>query len=415
MAVLSGLAVSSLVISMAMAAQTATPRVVLTGWAQLPAETFRAGVAAGRGLPNPAQGLPTPFMGQPVQGFSGLLADGSDGVGRSRFLALSDNGFGGQSNSYDFVLAWHRLTVDWNQRSVSLNGVVELSDPERRLGFPAVADRTTWPTRDLPVDSRVTSRRLLTGYDLDPESFRRLGDGTIWVGDEFGPYLLKVNAQGQLLAAPVSIPNPLATTAGGTVNSPQRPGLVGGTANLPGSGGVEGMALDADGKTLWASLERAITGDPLPERRWVQGYDTSTGTWSGKPWAIRLDAATHAIGDLTAVGPGRFVMLERDSEQGESARVKRVYLVDSRQPDAEGFARKTLVADLLRISDPDDLNRDGLTDFTFPFVTIESVVVENPRSLVLCNDNNFPARSPRRPGLLEATEFIRLRLPEPLP
>jgi len=33
-------------------------------------------------------------------------------------------------------------------------------------------------------------RCLLTGFDLDVESFVIAKDGTFWVGEEFGPYLL---------------------------------------------------------------------------------------------------------------------------------------------------------------------------------------------------------------------------------
>ena len=36
--------------------------------------------------------------------------------------------------------------------------------------------------------------RPLTGGDLDPESFVRLADGSCWIGEEFGPFLLHVDA-----------------------------------------------------------------------------------------------------------------------------------------------------------------------------------------------------------------------------
>ena len=46
-----------------------------------------------------------------------------------------------------------------------------------------------------------------------------MDDGTFWVGEEFGPYLLHFDAQGQLLSPPVRHPvlrapqNPQNTTA----------------------------------------------------------------------------------------------------------------------------------------------------------------------------------------------------------
>ncbi len=38
---------------------------------------------------------------------------------------------------------------------------------------------------------------------------QRTGDGTYWIGDEFGPYLLDFSADGVLLDAPIALPNPL--------------------------------------------------------------------------------------------------------------------------------------------------------------------------------------------------------------
>jgi len=396
-------------------ASAPAPRVELTGWALMNAETFRSGVSAGRALANPSVGLATPFMGQPVQGFSGLLSDGTLGRGRDKFLAMSDNGFGAQNNSYDFVLAWHQITVDWSAHSVSRTGTVEMSDPGRLVKFPIVADQKSYPTRDIPVDARIREGRLLTGYDFDPEGFQRMPDGTFWVSDEFGPFLFHLDAQGRLLSAPVATPNPLADDEVKELSSPQRPHPGAGRVNVGASGGFEGLALDADNKTLWAAVEKAVVGDPVPERRWVLGLDTTTGKWTGDRWAIRMENANHSIGELTVVGPGRFLVIERDQAFGAAARVKRVYLVDSRQRDAAAFARKSLIVDLLDIDDPRDLNGDRDRTFRFPFVTIESIVMENPRSLVLVNDNNFPASSMRRAGRIEGTEFIRIRLPEPLP
>ena len=54
------------------------------------------------------------------------------------------------------------------------------------------------------------------------------------------------------------------------------------------------------------------------------------------------------IGDLTALDEHRFVLIERDDAQGAEAQQKKIYLVDLRRVDADGYLEKRLVLDLLR-------------------------------------------------------------------
>jgi hypothetical protein len=165
----------------------------LKGFASLPADTFAMGPASGKDVS--ANGRTGPFaQGQPVQGFSAVqFAD------QNTFWFMADNGFGSKNNSSDFLLRIYR--VDPNFRgtedgdgSVKLGETfIQLADPDQKIPFPIVNDST--------------SERLLTGADFDIESFTLAPDGTIWIGDEFGPYLLHFDASGKLLDAPISTPN----------------------------------------------------------------------------------------------------------------------------------------------------------------------------------------------------------------
>jgi hypothetical protein len=48
--------------------------------------------------------------------------------------------------------------------------------------------------------------------------------------------------------------------------------------------------------------------------------------------------------------------------------------------------------------------------FTFPFTTIEDVIILDDRTLGVLNDNNFPFSSGRTPGRPDNNEFITIRL-----
>ena len=399
--------------------QTAPPVNTLIGWASLPAATFSPGPVSGQfvGTGPFNQVHVPPFPGQPVQGFSAIL----DGPVAGTFYLMSDNGFGNRANSADALLRVYAARIDGATRSLQpvhfttgaarasfdADTFITLHDPQRLLGYPIVADRTHY--RDgstIVVDPTIREQRLLTGADLDPESIRRDRDGNFWFGEEFGPFVVQTDATGRVLAREFTLPG---------VVSPDSP-YVGpdAPANLPRSRGFEGMALSHDGSRLLTMLEGTVAGDPPGTVR-INEFDLASRAYTSFQALYRMDPAAAAIGDFTVVDERRFLVIERDGGQGPDARFKRVFLADLGARDADGFVAKTEVADLMNIADPDDLNGDGSTTFTFPFVTIESVLLVDERTLLITNDNNFPFSNGRTPGTADNNEFMLLQLTQPVP
>ena len=169
----------------------------LAGFASLPADTFaegpQSGTDDGEGNPIEANGRIGPFDGQPVQGFSGVqFAPDNTGA----FWFLSDNGFGAQDNSTDYLLRIYQVDpnftgIENGDGSVEIENFIQLSDPNNLIDFDIVNQ----------------DGRLLTGADFDIESFVIDDNGDIWVGEEFGPYVLHFNSDGELLEAPIPTPN----------------------------------------------------------------------------------------------------------------------------------------------------------------------------------------------------------------
>ena len=377
----------------------------LRGFASLPADTFAPGPTSGQFIA-PANGVIPPFLDrQPVQGVSSvLLARNGD------FLVMSDNGFGNKANSADYVLRVYRIDPEFKTRfrgdgSIDVESMMELRDPFHRINFPIVADRETYyPTSSIPVDPEIRSRRLLTGADFDIESFREAPDGTFWFGDEFGPFLIHTDHQGRVLEAPIPLPG---------VQSPDNPLLGGGMPNLLSSKGFEGMAIAPGGRTLYPMLEGALTTDPDRRRLIINEFDVPQRLYTGRQWFYKMDNPAFAIGDLTAVTRYHLLVIERDGGQGDGALFKKIFLVDLRRVDADGFLLKQEVADLLDIDDPFRLGGSSPI-FRFPFTTIESVIPLGARTLGVLNDNNYPFSAGRTPMQPDPNEFIIIRLDEPL-
>jgi hypothetical protein len=397
---------------------------VLTGWAQMPAATFADGPTSGQfAAPNPYGTNLPPFLNrQPVQGFSGVLA----GPRKDVFRFLVDNGFGAQANSADALLRAYTLEVNWRTRSAGAGTVspadwrtgderaafdartrLQLNDARGKLTLPIQADHTNYYNNpaNAPVDAAIRAGRLLTGADFDIEAFRRDRNGNYWFGDEFGPYLIKTDASGTVQRSEISLPG---------VYAPQHKDVVAGTAvaNLPSSGGFEGLAINRSGTRLYTLLERTVTGDAAQTLR-IDEFDIGTESYTGRRYIYKLDANGTNIGDMVAVDEHRFVVLERNGGTATNpnpAPFKKVFLIDLAHVPAGGLVRKLELVDLMNIADPFDLNRDGSLTLTFPYVTIENVLLLNPRTLLVVNDNNFPYGGGRELAS-DNTEFLRIRLP----
>lgn len=175
--------------SMTILLTAALPAQELAGFAVLPAETFTSGPTSGQFI-NSANGVAVPFaQRQPVQGFSSVL-----NIGGSKFPVMSDNGFGSKEDSPDFLLHVYEITPDFKTASggtgtISVKSLFVLSDPDHHLNFPIVADSDFYAggEKKIPVDPAIREGRLLTGADLDIESFRRMPDGTFGSGMNSAP------------------------------------------------------------------------------------------------------------------------------------------------------------------------------------------------------------------------------------
>ncbi|GLS28054.1 esterase-like activity of phytase family protein [Marinibactrum halimedae] len=374
----------------------------LSGFVSLPADSFAEGPASGgddgEGNPISSNGRVGPFPGQPIQGFSAVQR-GS--LHPHHFLFLSDNGFGAKENSSDYLLRLYETTVNFSwfdPGKISVEDYVSFSDPNHYVPFP--------------ITLEDGSERLLTGSDFDIESLVVDNNGDLWIGDEFGPFLLHFSKTGELLEAPIATPE----IRNGQIDlsrqvmSPQNP-FLSGEATLPRSRGFEGMAFSPARDYLYPLLEGTVKGDPENSLRI---YKVSTQTSEFVDF-IGFYPTTNgnAIGDFTTINDHQFLVIERDGGQGSSAEFKKIFLIDFRHVDTEGFIQKTELVDLLNINDPLDVNNDGEKTFTFPFVTIENLLVLDPFTLLVANDNNYPFSVGRGPDI-DNNEIIKISLPRPL-
>ncbi|HGI5214041.1 TPA: esterase-like activity of phytase family protein [Providencia alcalifaciens] len=372
-----------------------------------------------------SDGRPTgkfiPINGQPLQGHSGIkrMEDGT-------YWVLTDNGFGNKMNSPDSMLYLTQYDIDFKSGKVNPLKTVFFHDPDKIIPFHII--------------NESSQQRYLTGSDFDPESFQ-FSNGALWVGDEFGPYLIKMDLEGKVLALfetqvegkKVVSPDHYTLTTPGKPTEKV-------TFQVNRSKGFEGMASSPDGTKLYPMLEGALWQEAKQDYENVNGkkaarileFDVRQQDWTGRSWLYVFEDNQNAIGDFNLIDDTHGLIIERDNGEGTAdkgcpenatnkencfsnlAKFKRVYRIEFSDKNVGGAVDKQAYIDLMNIQDSNQLAKKPLNNgvFTFPFFTIENVDIVDGEHIIVGNDNNYPFSSSREPNQADDNEFILLKVPE---
>ncbi|MEI9895413.1 MAG: esterase-like activity of phytase family protein [Chthoniobacter sp.] len=170
------------------------------------------------------------------------------------------------------------------------------------------------------------------GTRLDPEGVRVAPDGTFWISDEYGPFLLHFNRAGQQIGS-------LALPPGFVIGTPADKGSdeLSQTLGRVNNKGMEGVAISPDGKTLVGIMQ-----SPLLQDGGVSGtnsaglnvrmvvYDLTNPTAAPKQYLYPLDSTAFANSEILAVNNHKFLIDERDATAGSGQKL--LYMVDFNQP-----------------------------------------------------------------------------------
>ncbi len=179
---------------------------------------------------------------------------------------------------------------------------------------------------------------------LDGEGIVVNADGTLWVSDEYGPYLYKFAADGKLMAV-VRPPEALI---------PKRNGADSFASNTPGPGqpvpapadpttgrqnnqGLEGLSVSPDGRTLFALLQSAARQDGgnggSSPRRYTRllAYDLTNAAAPTLKGEYIVPLPTYLLGTATRV-PAQSEMVALSNTQ---------FLVLARDGNGRGIANPT--------------------------------------------------------------------------
>jgi len=324
----------------------------------------------------------------PINAFGGLSA--IDYTGKdNRYVVLSDRGAGDGAASFPCRFHFVQLKLDPEKRSIDFQ-----------------LERTAM-LKDASGESMTGSLSVLKAWDkpqrcpsYDPEGIRVLGDTGVLISDEYGPYIDLFTNDGKHIK---NFALPKAFQLSEKLN----PAFTQGAFS---NRGLEGVALSPDGKTIVGVMQGPLVQDGRIETNkclgvWTRWIVIDSDSGKSKQWAYKLDDESTGISEVLWADAGRFLVLERDSNAGEKAKIKRIYLADAsgatditqagsmRQGPPEGTVviRKTLLIDLLNPA-------YGFSGSNAPEkpegITWGPKLPDGRRLLMLCFDNDFEPANP---------------------
>ena len=247
-------------------------------------------------------------------------AEAVTGVARGVLCAADRNGRVYPVPGYSPTLYGVRLRVAEGRFEV-----FESIALKTRRGVPLTGLTNPLPGRtEQPLDA-AGAKLAFAASAIDAEGLVRLPDGSAWIGEENGPSLVHVGADGRVLRRVVPFGGTAAELAG--ADYPVVEGLPAILARRQSNRGIESLAGTPDGETLYAIVQNPLANpDAAAYRaarnsrvlRYEPGSNRVTGEWVYPlelPQSFRLDPSDAQndprISEAAWLGPDRLLVLER--------------------------------------------------------------------------------------------------------
>jgi len=388
-----------------------------------------------------------PFKDIPAVGFSDIEsyygADGEKVLGE--FFCLSDNGFGSSANSADYPLNIVHMRIqkpfayghggakhEPYTETENLNTVL-IHDPHELIKWENGADiQVNYQVPDNTWND-YKEMRVLTGRDIDPEGLAVISQTCAVLGEELMTSIMTINPSTGVILSPF-VRTPDIDEAGNfngkffstisdkvhcdlTVleNSPDDCNVVESSIvekseyrEQNKSGGYEGMATLADG-SIAAFIEKQVTNSDEPGVRVYKVQPGNCGigekpTFESFMGFYPFEINAGNIADVSSI-PGSsnlVVVIERNGYPGLGHPVghdfpspvmpaNKVCVVDlSDTDDKMVFRNKKCILNYHIISDPWDVDSNGIYRYAQTQATNEQLIVVDDYCVVAGTDTNYP-------------------------
>jgi len=240
----------------------------------------------------------------------------------------------------DSFYASNRIfVIDTATKPAKLQNEIRITDPTGKIAalaavLPDTKDALTFDDTDLAALVNADG-----SVNIDPEGISLASAGGFWIASE------GAGSVNDSVARPVLSANLIFKLSAS--------GVIEDIIQLPADVnakqlrfGFEGVA-EADGK-LVVAFQRAWVGETQPR---IGVYDLGAKTWQFMFYPLDPVSSPNGgwvgLSDITALGGGKFMLVERDNQGGPDARIKRLYSINLTGVADGATLKKVLVRDLI--------------------------------------------------------------------
>ena len=180
------------------------------------------------------------------------------------------------------------------------------------------------------------------GLRLDPEGVRVSREGTLWVSDEYGPWIDEFSMDGLHLRR---IAPPEKFRIAKPDGDPEQELPPRNVAGRQPNRGLEGLAISPSGERLYAILQSpliqdgALDGENERMGRNIRVLEVTIATGATREFVYPLNSAAFGVSEIVAYSETGLLVLERDGRTGLSAKFRSVFAVEvSSATDVSGIA-----------------------------------------------------------------------------
>lgn len=178
------------------------------------------------------------------------------------------------------------------------------------------------------------------GLRLDPEGVRLSREGTLWVSEEYGPWIDEFSMDGLHLRR---IAPPEKFLIAKPDGEPERELPPHNMSGRQPNRGFEGLAISPNGSRIYTILQGpliqdgALDGENERTGRNIRVAEVTLATGATREFVYPLNSASFGVSEILAYSETGMLVLERDGKSGEKAKFRSVFAVDlSEATDVSG-------------------------------------------------------------------------------